>query len=464
MASTYRRLAGNAYVFWGTTTLTCTSQIALIAITIGLATNNASIEGSIHRTAWATAAANMVALTASLGAVCLYVRRTARTTYFALCALFIVLSALAAFLTIYMLTWIWNYVQSLEHPNQRYVFTQGLSKAGFAVWTVAFLAQAILYALVLWPRNRFEAGPTPQELTQRSSPGRPVKRRTSDLTSLTPPSTATYVAPASEPSSPKPSFQSLTPTKSSFTQSVNQAIRPMTSKTKLLLRQQSFPRDSASLHSRQDTSLEALRQDDGFESWDTSGVDEIDENHMLPRSVRSRLESRLATIPGSRPASPANPLDGPFPDAEDDIRLPDSPGRTRVASPSSERGSFSFSAPPIRPDSSAGQSHIHPLFRSESPGPAPVPSPATVITASPYAGQIVDVENNVFVPPRKLRSSSSFRAESPRPLSPGRSRQSSFRSIHTPTPQPTSSHGERSATPGSIRLVQSSPEPNESNV
>ena len=464
MAFTSRRLAGNAFVFWGITTLTCTSQIALIAITIGLATNNASIQGSIHRTAWATAAANMVALTASLGAVCLYVRRTARLTYFALCALFVVLSASAAFITIYTLTRIWNYVRSLKHPNQRYIFTQGLSKAGLAVWAVACLAQVILYILVLWPKNRLDKQPTVQELTQRSSPGRSVNRRLSDLTSLTPPPSATYDLPASEPLSLKPSFHSLN-SKPSFGHSVNHVIGPMTSKTKLLLRQASFPRDSASLHSRKDTSLEALRQDDGFGSWDTSGVEEIDENNVLPRSVRSRLDSRLATIPGSRPVSPAYPLDGPFPDPVDDVRLPDSPTRSHspITSPSSERGSFSFSAPPTRPGSSAGKSHIHPLFRSESPGPAPVPSPATVITASPYAGQIVDPENNVFVPPRRLRSSSSFRAESPSPLNPGRSRQSSFRSVHTIQPHP--SNGEqRSATPGSIRLVGSSPEPEEYSV
>lgn len=456
MAST-RRLVGNAIVFWGITTLTCTSQIALIAITVGLATNNASIKVSIHRTAWVTAAANMVAFTASLGAVCLYVRRTARITYFTLCACCIVLSAMAAFLTIYTLAWIWNYVRSLQHPSQRYIFTQGLSKAGFAIWTIAFLAQVTLYVLVLWPKNQIDSDSTTQELSQRSSPRRSVKRRTSDLTSLTPPPTATYDLPQSEPTSPKQSFQ----------YSVNQIVRPMTSKTKLLLRQSSFPRDSASLHSRKDTSLEALRQDDGFESWDTSGVEEIDEHNILPRSVRSRLESRLATIPGSRPVSPARPLDGPFPDEIDDVRLPDSPTRSHsppITSPSSERGSFSFSGPPARPDSSAGQSHIHPLFRSESPGPAPVPSPATVITASPYAGQIVDPENNVFVPPRRLRSSSSFRAESPSPLNPGRSRQSSFRSVHTVQPQTSNSGEQRSATPGSIRLVGSSPEPYENSV
>jgi hypothetical protein len=458
MAPSARQLARSAFVFWVITTLTCTSQIALIAITIGLATNNASIEGSIHRTAWVTAAANMVALTASLGAVCLFVRRTERITYISLCTIIVLVSVLAALLTIYTLTWIWNYVRNMNHPNSRFMFTQTLSKAGFAVWSVSFIAQATLFTLVFWPKQQQIAPPTPQELTQRPSPGRAVKRRLSDLTSLTPPSTPPPILPKSVPSSPK--FSS--PTKSYFGHSVNQVIRPMTSKTKLLLRQQSFPRDSSSLQSTRETSLEALRQDDGFESWDTSRVEEADDGHFLPQSVRLRVESRLETIPGSRPVSPANPLNGPFPShMDDDVRLPESPAHSPVHSPSSETSSFTFSPPPTRPDSSAGQSHIHPLFRSESPGPAPLASPGTVITASPFAGQVVNPDLHGIVPPRKLRSSHSFRADSPGPFSPSRSRQGSFRSVQTTQPQ--SSHGERSATPGSIRLV-TSPEPDESSV
>ena len=215
----------------------------------------------------------------------------------------------------------------------------------------------------------------------------------------------------------------------------------MTSKTKLLLRQQSFPRDSSSLNSTRETSLEALRQDDGFQSWDTSRVEELDESHFLPQSVRLRIESRLETIPGSRPVSPANPLNGPFPDPidDDDVRLPESPAHSPIHSPSSESSSFTFSPPPTRPDSSAGQSHIHPLFRSESPGPAPVASPGTVITASPLAGQVVTPDLHGIVAPRKLHSSQSFRADSPGPFSPSRSRQGSLRSVQHAQPQ--SSHG-----------------------
>lgn len=457
MVSSFGRLAGNAYVFWIITTLTCTSQIALIALTIGLATNNASIEGSIHRTAWVTAAANMVALTASLGAVCLYVRRTGRTIYIALCAVFILLSVLAALLTVYTLTWVWNHIQGIQHLNQRYVFTQSLTQAGLGVWTVALVTQAILYTLVFWPKSQQVDQAPAQELTQRSSPGRSVKRRLSDLTSLTPPSSPPYIYSTSEPPSPKLSSHSLTP-KSSFTNSVNQVVRPMTSKTKLLLRQNSFPRDSSSLQRSRETSLEALRQDDGFETWDTSGVEEIEEGQFLPRAVRARLETRLETIPGSRPVSPANPLDGPFPDTQDDVRLPDSPAQTPVHSPSSETSSLRFSRPATRPDSSAGQAHIHPLFRSESPVPAPVASAGTVITASPFAGRIVTPDHHAY-PPRRLNSVQSFRAESPSPLSPSRSRNGSFRSIYAHQSQVE----KRCGTPQSVRLVQS-PEPDNNNV
>ena len=466
MASRIRQLAGSASIFWIITTLTCTSQIALIALTIGLATNNASVSDSIHRTTWVTAAANMVALTASLGAVCMYVRHTARTVYLVLCALFAILTALAALLTIYTLTWIYNYVREANHQSKRYIFTQNLAEAGFAVWSVAFIAQATLYILVFWPKNTSNTQSTAQELTERPSPSRSAKRRLSDLTSLTPPSTPPYIYPASDSSKPKLSSVPLSP--KSFGHSVHTVIHPMTSKTKLLIRQTSFPRDSASVPSTRETSLEALRQDDGFESWDTSAVEEVDDGRFLPRSTRPRLE----TIPGSRPVSPANPLNGPFPDIEeDDVRLPESPAHSPVHSPSSETSSLRFSRPPTRPDSSAGQAFIHPLFRAESPVPPPIASPGTVITASPYAGQVVSSDHLAFAPrissehiafaaPRKPHSSQGFRADSPSPLSPPRSRQSSFRSIKWPQ----SSHGEqRSTTPQFPRLAQS-PEPDDHAV
>jgi hypothetical protein len=46
--------------------------------------------------------------------------------------------------------------------------------------------------------------------------------------------------------------------------------------------------------------------------------------------------------------------------------------------------------PTMRPISPAtSESHIHPLFRTDSPVPPPSATPGTVVTASPYSGHLI---------------------------------------------------------------------------
>lgn len=187
--------------------------------------------------------------------------------------------------------------------------------------------------------------------------------------------------------------------------------------------------------------METPRHQNEFHDWDTSGAIGLEEQQHDPftysQSTRSR---RLEPIPGSRPVSPAKRLDGPFlPDDPADTPLPDSPMASPVLS-QPDLGSFRAARPRAvsRPHSSQSQeAHIHPLFRSESPNPPPIASPGTIITASPYAGQVVNADQAYFpAPPRILRSAQSSRPASPSPLSPSRSRQSSFRSTRNPASSP----------------------------
>ncbi|KAI7092021.1 hypothetical protein KC356_g48 [Hortaea werneckii] len=129
---------------------------------------------------------------------------------------------------------------------------------------------------------------------------------------------------------------------------------------------------------------------------------------------------RLEPIPGSRPVSPAKPLDGPFPETSpEETPLPESPIQSVVSSPWTQRAS-SDELPPLRRPSTHG-SQVHPLFRAESPMPPPLHSPGTVITASPYAGQIIGRDH----------------AMSPRHFYADASRNGSARSLQTAAASPT---------------------------
>ena len=88
--------------------------------------------------------------------------------------------------------------------------------------------------------------------------------------------------------------------------------RPTSSKTRLLIRQHSFPRRSKSF--TDSPSHERASQDSGFDSWDTSEVAPYIRETVLQSSpkIRGKPLSPLEPIPGSRSPSPAKALEGPF--------------------------------------------------------------------------------------------------------------------------------------------------------
>lgn len=210
---------------------------------------------------------------------------------------------------------------------------------------------------------------------------------------------------------------------------MDQIVRPMTSRTRLI-RRSFMSSDARSSYSARPPSAETTRQYDGFELWDTSAVEADSDDLVPPMPPLSRKESRtrLEPIPGSRPVSPAKPLDGPFMETAlpENLPLPESP----LHSPSIGETSSLHEYPSARRPSHA-QSHIHPLFRPESPFPPPLPTPGTVITASPLAGQVVSPEHAFNW---TVHSSQTWRPGSSTLGSPTASRSGSVRSLALQSP------------------------------
>ena len=217
--------------------------------------------------------------------------------------------------------------------------------------------------------------------------------------------------------------------RSSLRHSLHQVIRPVTSKTRLLGK--ASLRDSKSACSIRCS--EETTPSDGFDMWDTSTVDQQDKEAVLQSQVTG-----LETIPGSRPVSPAHALDGPFshdrskessPESESiEASLPPSPTperrqqRTFTPRPPSTPSPASRESRSSTPD----ESHIHPLFRSDSPAP-PSATPGTVIAASPQGGQTLTGERvragsnsrPTSRPTSRLAHSQSFDSSSSAPPIPG---------------------------------------------
>lgn len=168
--------------------------------------------------------------------------------------------------------------------------------------------------------------------------------------------------------------RSAAETIASFSGSWSSVIHPMGSRTRLL--------SSSSKSGQRFTSFDsnAYRDrfsvpEDGFDSWDTSSVDP--HNRQIVLETSSPLRPRfLETIP----ASPANSR-SPSPGSPLDLE-PVKRGR-RNRSPV-HRAQQERIFPP-----SQSELHIHPLFRTDSPGPPPATTPGTVVVAAPNAGQFI---------------------------------------------------------------------------
>ncbi|KAK3322317.1 hypothetical protein B0H66DRAFT_601782 [Apodospora peruviana] len=182
--------------------------------------------------------------------------------------------------------------------------------------------------------------------------------------------------------------RSATETMSSIRSSLSHVVRPISSKTRLLSGSQRSHRRPASLDSNTLREPPTLTVD-GFDSWDTSAVDPQNRQTVLETSSPPLIGRFLETIPASpttsRSPSPGTPLD---------LEAPRTRRRSRSYSPASvntiqaQRTAFTQQA-------SQSESHIHPLFRSDSPTPPSIITPGTVVTAAPNAGRVISDRHSV---------------------------------------------------------------------
>jgi hypothetical protein len=192
----------------------------------------------------------------------------------------------------------------------------------------------------------------------------PYLQRTREMTSM-------------DSRSPPPSFDSRPKIEAVTTirVSLSSAIRPMTSKTQLVMPKEQRRPDSVGSNPYRTSS------EDTFDTWDTSSVDTQNRQVVLEASSPPHCKSHfLEPIPGSptasRESSPSNaePFEPPR------IRT-----RSRSYSPVPRtREQSAFTQQP-----SMSELHIHPLFRSDSPTPPPMATPGTVVVAAPNAGQVI---------------------------------------------------------------------------
>ena len=293
--------------------------------------------------------------------------------------------------------------------------TEAMLVAWFALWGVSVLLGTAFFGFTIWWTK---ATTKSQKLDHESmdldfgiGPPDMVEARpeTHDTTRSFPSQDNTLASP---PRTPTTLFY-----KSSFNSSSSPKMGPGESRTKLI---SSSNKSSFDLATGPSTST-----DDGFDRWDTSAVH---------RDIRATLQTSppvtrggLETIPGSRPESPANALDGPFLPSSPHATTSDTATAVDLVPSSSRKASLSsspssppnFSRPTSKQHDQAGigsslEDLVHPLFRPTSPEPAPMATPGTRITASPLAGQPIT--------PRtlsRMRSGSLPTAQNTRPHMPG---------------------------------------------
>jgi len=218
-------------------------------------------------------------------------------------------------------------------------------------------------------------------------------------------------------------------------------VRPVSSKTRLLPNSQRFSRHRAASLDANAPQERPSVDEDGFDTWDTSAVDPQNRQTVLetsPKIPGRFLETIPASPSTSRSPSPGMPLD---------LEPPPARRRSRSYSPARSAHSELGQVPTLLTEhQNVSEAHIHPLFRSDSPTPAPAATPGTVVTAAPNAGQIISDRQGIRTLNR-MRSGSL-----PTPSSP-LSRPASFDDFHTPL-----------GSPGLSRELREEPEEEETKV
>ena len=304
--------------------------------------------------------------------------------------------AIAMIMSIYVLGWMYNNLPLIE-THGHYERLASMVAAALAMWTFSLISLGV-YGGLYW-RSKSSL---PDSVLFTSDPLQSCmdlgeqKTQALSLNTLSP-YTPNFSRPVSTFSDI--SDEQSTSVKFSVRNSVQQFLRHGKGSKNSIKQSESVRSCSTS----------ERRPSDGFETWNVASTSDTAEAADALTALRVAQPHRLETIPGSRPVSPAYPLDGPFPEAceadEEADEVPDSPDFPPFA-PSLNRR-------PSHQQLNQDQTHIHPLFRSDSPLPSPAASPGTIITSSPFAGQIVSPMDAAFGSRSRKGSVLSSRPSSP---------------------------------------------------
>ncbi|KAF2213206.1 hypothetical protein CERZMDRAFT_84083 [Cercospora zeae-maydis SCOH1-5] len=415
------RVDRSSLVFCITASLAFIAKSVTIATTITLATT-ALVGGSTFPLSVTASIFEIVALAALLVAAGFFLRRVDRGTLVLVWipgALVCLVGSILALVTL-------ANARSFPRPNDSHDghYVRHLAAAGVVIAAIGLLPQICFWAMI-WPRDAPHSvlPAHDQHLPAQQTKQRRVSVYLNAIGIQQSNSFFVSTKGSSTPTSPTyPS--SVTSGINSYRTSASESLHPVTSKTRLILQSPFGSRSSRSTQASTAVAVHSIRSTDEFENWDTSRV-----NHSFEATYQKKVTiPRLEPIPGSRPVSPAHALEGPFADKPVPRGKPlsdfvsQSPKLSPVAiiepeqSPirslsqlHTRRGSTPSIAGPTSP---TAEHHIHPLFRTESPVPPPLTSPRTVITASPFGGQIYSPEF-ALQSPRLLGSREGSRPASP---------------------------------------------------
>ncbi len=292
--------------------------------------------------------------------------------------------------------------------------------AGAAVASgLAFATQVIFFVFQFLAGRTFGPAPThPEGGNSRIEKG-PYRVTTTRIW------TKSRDGPALSPTSLASSGgRTPTQTMSSLRLSLSNAIRPITSRTRLLSVSRPSLHWPSSLDLARPQEARSRSTEEGFDAWDTSAVDPDNRKTVLQSSSppgSRMLETIPASPPTSRSPSPGIALDSVLEPP------PRSRRRTRSYSPRpGSTGTIQSQRTGFTQHLSHSEAHIHPLFRSDSPTPPPTATPGTVVFAAPHAGQVISDRQSI----RSMQSRSRLRSESlpgvPSPLSQNESVESLF--------------------------------------
>ena len=276
---------------------------------------------------------------------------------------------------------------------------KGRSGSLYALWALSVASQIAFFCTCYLP-YRVPPQHVKADSVDHSFTTVDTKKSTSlEMGGINPPQTL---------QAPLPTHQTVSQASSpgsSVRHSLRQILHPISSRSRLI-HQPSFQSDVSSYTERPSTV--GRRELNDFDTWEVHP----ETNFASDQTAKTH---KLEPIPGSRPVSPAKALDGPFspePVRDGTFLASESPLATPT-SPSFPDGRFPFPSRERSSSVATDQSHIHPLFRTDSPLPPPLSSPGTIVTASQWAGQVITDRERAMTRSRAASRTSS------RPTSPG---------------------------------------------